>query len=119
MTSEDQLKAIIEAQMKGGCIYFENLMENIAPLDSVTAPYIWFWGDGKQEPYHPLVILLDPEGLKAAYGEAPQDMTSEEYKFTGLREWHRDCGHQILNTWLTSNGDAAKTIETAYNLLPK
>ncbi len=101
MTTEEQLKAIIAAQAMGGRVFYQDN------------------GDGFRSDlkcwceYHILEILLDPKGLRAAYGEdgKPDDPT---YMASGSLI----AAHRILDTWLSSNGDAAAAINRAFQLLP-
>lgn len=97
MTTEDKLHAIIEARVKGG--YDSEFWTNGMRVISQS---LYDHADNR---WHILEILLDPAGLRAAYGE------------TGWNNcWQ--VGHKLLDAWLSSEGDAAKTIDQAYQLLP-
>lgn len=93
-------------------------------------PYItiiWENKDGSQHKRcHILEILLDPEGLRAAYGEKADDHQVEMVDCKdpiifnlGLTPFWKVTAQHILNAWLSSSGDAEKTISCAYDLLPK
>lgn len=102
-TTEQKLRAIIEAQENGEHHRW-----------SVWKDTLLMYGD--PAPENVIACLLDPEGLKAAYGGTPYGMTAEEYRFTGLRDWPLDCGHRIFSSWYSGGAEAA--IDTAYDLLP-
>lgn len=102
MTTEQKLQAIINAQIAGGFIrYMVCLtemgagppeMNHTGRVDTHTAI---------NQNISCIEILLDPQGLKAAYGGKEEP------------------AYHILDIWLLSNGDAEKTIDTAYQLLPR
>jgi hypothetical protein len=110
LSAEQQLAAIIEAQVKGGYKEYtptlQFLMEGLKCL-----------GTGKIAPkgFHILEILLDPAGLKAAYGDWPEWKEGDELRMCSKT---KSVATAILNTWL-STSDPKATIETAYSLLPK
>jgi len=113
MTTEDQLRHIIEAQVKGGCTSFRFVSEHYLDFD---------WKSrigGTGEPTSPdtvahiLEILLDPAGLRAAYEMLGIGFHNGRPVLAKIA-----VAHDILDTWLSSEGDAAKTIQTAYDLLP-
>lgn len=114
------LKAIIEAQVKGGYVHWELLKEWPIPRDAI------YWKPSPVEcweRYHILEILLDPSGLASAYpwrccedcrGQCPE---SEVHPFSEMYWEH--VAHEILESWLSKNaGDALGAIRTAYELLP-
>lgn len=103
MTTEEQLKAIIEAQVKGGYDHYDNNGDGFRSD-------LKYWCE-----YNILEILLDPAGLRAAYGQ--QRLVNRSQYRTQL-PW-KVAARRILGTWLTSNGNAAATIEKAHSLLPK
>lgn len=131
MTTEEQLNAIIEAQANNGYIAYAPFFDGReveyqhGVLTDVAAKFSMMV----------LPILLDPQGLRAVWGDqnheikrnrcvkcllilpkymddvgSPEELTSSCFEAVSI---------QILNTWLTSNGDAAATIDTAFSLLPK
>lgn len=68
-------------------------------------------------------ILLDPEGLKAAYGDGPatpykhMEGNHSSYIVPTQYEYVAD---RILNAWLSkSEGNAEAAIKTAIDLLPQ
>ncbi len=115
MTTEQKLKAIIQAQCEGGYIGWKFVSDDfIINNNHVTA-----WGDE----FSILEILLDPNGMEAAFTEEGEDM---DWFFEGKETigsisgfLKHIAGFKILDTWLSSNGDAEATIECAFNLLPK
>lgn len=142
MTTEEKLAKCIEAQVKGGFNQHRVLANACHPkkqratwfLDLGDNAFRWEdWDD--QERIALLEILLDPQGLRAAYGEGVHNFKSGECQRCGLwipkliedagdpTEFMETCSEvaawKILNTWLSSSGDATKTIDTAYDLLPK
>ena len=107
MTTEQQLAAIIEAQ---GFSFPKAVAQDII-----------------NDKADVLAQLLDPQGLRAAYpgiaGEARmslvlaailQNVTNGQIVTNANL-----AAYLILDTWLSSNGDATATIQTAYDLLPK
>lgn len=110
-TPEAQLQAIIEAQVKGGQPLFKFLLTEI---DGFDGPHVLIKGHDI-ECFHILEILLDPEGLKAAYGEEVKTITYNDSiilnnpAYIGVAEI-------TLRAWLTEGPTAA--ISTAYDLLP-
>lgn len=127
MTSEEKLKAIIEAQVKGGyeryaCDMVERgiqtyemlkgtRMEIPPVLDGWVFALLRDYGDhGEINIEHVLAILLDTEGCKAAYVEEMNSSTPGDYRWNSrmiLEQWHSEEGN---------NSKAA--IHTAYELLP-
>lgn len=118
MTTEEQFKAIIQAQVKGG--YEEH--EAICGLAEDE------WAIFLSPPLCILEILLDPAGLKAAYGslgviaglkKGYDSLPDGEDKFIRYdTPYWQSNAQTILKAWLLSEGDAAHTIETAFYLLP-
>lgn len=133
MTTEDKLRKIIEAQHRGGSNTWEGAMDDDMLLIG-KSHYCMREGSictkDKEEHFcHILEILLDPKGLRAAYpGKCCEDCSEGEKLFgscpaDGGHPWAVErapnVGHEILTEWIASNGDAAATIDTAYDLLPK
>lgn len=121
LTAEQQLSAIIQAQVKGGDekwkairIIHVNFEHGTVGMEQPPFRAIFF--------PHVLEILLDPEGLRAAYGEGTQKFLP--YMWNCLVTDHSIplnapfVAHRILDTWLSS-GDPTATIQTAFSLLPK
>lgn len=117
-TLEEMLRAIIEAQKANGYAYF------------------WCEDDGSGMShdgthwcgFSVLEILLDTDGLKAAYGEEltfkldvshkPAGQTAEVSFRDELPRW-RFVAASIANTWHSGDGNNIQAaIETAYKLLP-
>ena len=116
MTIEQMLKAIIEAQVRGGYVRWD-LLSGL-PIDEYKEA-IQFRPSPVEplERYSILEILLTPEGLKAAYG------TSEEFYRASpvhghigesLERWHW-VARGINEAWLS--GGAEKAIKMAYERL--
>jgi hypothetical protein len=115
MTPEQKLAAIIEAQAKGGYPYWEatDIREELQEGE----PY-------QAYEYILLTILLDPQGLKAAYEDKQCDPEGDIGE--GPSYWNARFGidrriwqhkaHKILDSWLSGEAEAA--ITTAYDLLP-
>lgn len=102
-TTEQMLKAIIRAQIKTR----KHLDEQYVISETIRIHETGGVSIGKGES-HVLQILLDPQGLKAAYG----------YYVEGQPDWIIRCANNILLNWIASDGDAAATIRTAFDLLP-
>jgi hypothetical protein len=158
MITEAQLKAVIDAQVKGGFRDWENALREHW-LMTVKGANVWFdrvplgfaqktdesdwYGDTAGG--HVLVMLLSPDGLKAAYGEArhkyepvdppvfsdglalnakPGDVyVAPVYdedgaweKVTVISVGSQEAAHRILDAWLSGGAEAA--IATAFQLLP-
>jgi hypothetical protein len=120
-TPEAMLAAVIEAQVNGGQPLHRFLLTE---FDGLDGPFILIKGHDI-ETCHILEVLLDPEGLKAAYGEhLPCSICSlyerhPERKDEGhgcISGTWRDVARTILDAWLSGGADAA--IRTAYELLP-
>ncbi len=124
MTTEQKLAAIIEAQVKGGYDGFAGIKDRIEPQDSITKPLFWAKPDGHQlSHFHPLEILLDRAGLRAAYGESVFFIDETFVAMPADNPWGREGGiswevaaRRILDAWLSGGSEAA--IQTAFNLLP-
>ena len=119
MRLESQLKAIIEAQVKGRKHPDEQKYAGM-PLEIDDFGIVTM--DGAIIPV--LSILLDTKGCKSAYGEDPQfgetiHMDGMLAEKVGIGHWtHVSC--MILKDWHSGEGNNWKAaIETAYNLLPK
>jgi len=123
--AEEKLKAIIEAQVKGGCGRYDTRWNEVIDEDGT----IWKYGDDAEQNLegHILEILLDTEGCKACYGE--ENVT---YK-TGRgvtkilldaiienkrpKKWE-GASYLILDAWNEGEGNNwEEAIETAYDLL--
>lgn len=126
MTPEQQLKEIIEAQVKGGCKSHAWFLQTGYTF-VIAADGEIEWDNYDEETVgHILAILLDPSGLKAAYDSKPwhgggffsSDGTLDySVSSDGLRSRH--AAHQILELWISSEGNATAAIQTAFDLLPK
>lgn len=133
LSPEQQLAGIISAQVKGGYKRFEFGSDEI---NFDNKGHAGFWchnleGEGQFESSI-LAFLLDPAGLKAAYGERGgtietgderKDMILNSVRDTMIEQrkipaYWETVSIMILLSWNESNGDAAATIQTAYNLLP-
>lgn len=139
-TTEQNLAAVIAAQVKGGHHKWFDIWDSIGK-NGIHHGYLL--GDGEefekvtgvvtytQMPrYHILEVVLDPEGLKAAHcydfsietGDDRKDILlnaiHEHMKRSGKlpRPWQM-AGHLILDSWLSGGSEAA--INTAFSLLPK
>lgn len=111
MTHEDMLKAIIEAQVRGG---YDNWKEAIPHIeDSINGDFGMF---GDENGFcSVLLTLLDTEGCKAAYGEMPSGKDE-----SGFLKGYEVAGALILGSWNSEEGNNWRAaIETAYKLLPK
>ncbi len=130
MTTEEKLKGIIEAQVKGGYDQYDPLIDGRPIAVDLSAKYVIGVGKlGGRSSCQLLEILLDPQGLRAAY---PDPVISYKYsregktgtvnqiikRRSGKLQW-RDFACRILDTWLSSDGNAAQTIDKAFSLLPK
>lgn len=131
MTTEEKLKAIIQAQVKGGHKTWEEILKK--KFDDPSDNYAYsFEDDGSlgfmyydmTHRWHILEILLDPQGLKAAYEAftVEDDVKLNRYSarifMMGFNPYWKLIGHIVFNEWLNSNGDLQKTIQAAYDLLP-
>lgn len=131
---EEMLKAVIEAQ------------DTVHPRKGIGAfkffddPHVLFEGifsedSGRVLPYsfHLLQILLDPQGLRAAYPNMEYRIETEDRRkdilmnavVNHMKEkghltlYHEYVAQIILMAWLTKpEGDAVGAIRTAYELLP-
>jgi len=108
MTTEQQLKAIIKSMHDGGhkkwskkmysgefilSEYLVSITERYEKNGDITTHY----SDLSFREFHILEILLDTDGLEAAYVDSPS--------------------HEILTSWMEGNNTTA-AIQTAYDLLP-
>ena len=125
MTHEEKLRQIIEAQVKGGCTNWEWWIPGDTPdhQDGTLRGEIYDIGLDKA---HLLQILLDTEGLKAAYpgiaGEAKLSMVMayllQENKKDTMWVW-QVASYAIMEDWHKGKGNNWKaSIDTAYKLLP-
>lgn len=112
-TTEQMLAAVIEAQVRGGC-------DNWNPLKpetfSMAEEYLFARSSAsyqEEEQVHVFAILLDPQGLRAAYCQQPSRWDLPETERIAIPARH------ILDAWLSKpEGDAEAAIRTAYDLLP-
>jgi len=151
MTTAQKLQAIIRAQVKGGYdLYdvFDDGREIFVEETRYVKSYSRLF-PGAGSSVYILEGLLDPAGLKAAYGEEKNryepfdpvkdpstgiitnalpgdtfvvDLGEEEHDFQRviiISVGWREAARRILDAWLATEGNAAKTIDTAYSLLPK
>ena len=130
MTTEQKLQAIIGAQVRGGYRRFEPDADEVL-LENGKGFWVNDQGGFGQWETSIVAFLLDPEGLRAAYGEAPGGCVLCWVKTSDPeRRWCHHCNRMscrdadewaafaIIDRLLSSNGDAAATISTAYDLLP-
>ena len=119
LTSEAMLQAVIERQCAGGYRGWEFIGDPQFDVDTGRVQCL-------SEYYNSLEILLDPAGLKAAYGENLPCHICELYKQNPDRtdEGHgcisgtwRDVARSILHPWLETSSPE-ETIKTAFSLLP-
>lgn len=129
----NKLRKIIEAQVRGDYRFWSEIarykdMEVIGEAGIVHTEITHVF-DGTPV----ICILLDPQGLRAAYGSIKAIAETGDRKrdillnavMDHLRETRKmpqyweNAAVLILNTWLSSDGDAEKTISTAFELLPK
>lgn len=126
LTTHKKLLKILNAQWSGGFMLFAGA--DIITLDGASVHFTYNFG-GKNA--HVLEVLLSPQGLKAAYGDQyvcadcgkPTEGICKNCEYDGVYcpSSQMRCAynaHAILDTWLSSNGDAAAMIDTACNLLP-
>ena len=119
MTNEQKLQAVIRAQEQGGCSKFQapGRLSKFGYL--VDAPH--------ERGEHVLEILLDPEGLRAAYGETKIETGEGKRPFRynarskvkggkNALMINEMIARRILDAWLSGGAEAA--IQTAFDLLP-
>ena len=122
-TTEDKLKAIIEAQVKGGytkykekCMIHGEIFECIND-DGYVANYDYY----EFQDASVLNILLDTNGCKAAYGEEKINKVTCEglpFDIDSLPKWWV-LSLDILDAWHSKEGNNyIAAIDTAYDLLP-
>lgn len=127
-TPEQMLARVIEAQVAGGCEDMQELLDDYELIER----RMWSgkkWGKS----FGVIEILLDPEGLRAAYsgirtlietGDEQKDLilnaVSDELKARGrLPEYWEWAAQIILLAWLsTPEGNPTAAIKTAFDLLP-
>lgn len=139
-TLEEMLRAIIEAQVRGGCEKYLFLIDgatlgahHIRFSEALEILDTGYCACGARSRYI-LEILLDTNGLKAAYGER----VAHDFDFSAIDEpckrcklrhgqWvgdyctpgYIDISHSILDAWHSGPGNNLQAaIETAYKLLP-
>jgi hypothetical protein len=113
MTASEKLSAVIEAQVACGSVAYDllvldkptRLRGELLPTGNIE------WQPSSEEPYEyvsVIQILLDLEGLKAAYpgfcgsvGDLNSIQSSDMYPF-----WKR-VAPMILESWLSGRADAA------------
>ena len=122
ITTEQKLKAVIDAQVKGGMFRWGGWTEGCHISSERNKEGIIVKDGYKGECYcFILAILLDPEGLRAAYGREPRvEQNTKEKTDRALIHWIMPCwefaARKILREWLYDGAEAA--INTAYDLLP-
>ena len=131
---EMKLKAIIEAQVEGGCKNFKCELVKIGPKSiekvfrqgkNIGEDDTILVVDGLGTFTSVLRILLDTEGSKAAYGEDEwEDLTLADPKIGTLRGRSKvHTGYQtitkdILDAWHSEEGNNwQKAIDVGYDLL--
>lgn len=114
MTTEQKLAAVIEAQTQGGYPRWDLLLGLAFDEDCI---YFTPSPVEPEERYVIIELLLNREGLKAAYGNDTCLYSFDGIHATGeeLETWFW-VGRAISNAWLSGGSDSA--IETAYDLLP-
>jgi len=136
--AEKMLKAIIEAQVNGGFEKYKHALSYETHLmgEGINKNYMC---DKVYAKAYILEILLDTDGLKAAYGDvfydedeeieedngiilngAPCDVFQSNISTNIIRKrltigWNATA-HKILSCWLIEGTESA--IKTAYDLLP-
>lgn len=117
-TYEEKLKAVIEAQVKGGYLFYSHILE--VDFDVRECGLLEINSTDVFEGTRVLEIILDTQGCKAAYG-----LEQKFYNFDiahphmgqRLEYWHWVCRsiHEQLHSGEGNNYRAA--IDTAYGLL--
>jgi hypothetical protein len=123
-STEQKLAAIIKAQ--GEATFF---IPGVDKIREVAANgRVRIHSDGLEDDVHVLQILLDPEGLKAAYVPSTEKVSRHSRRLgrTVIREVPTKprkrekrihyVAYAIVNAWLSGGAEAA--INTAYDLLP-
>lgn len=121
MTPEAMLQAIIERQCAGG---YDRWHRKLYPNREKTKEFHTSWTlNSELRSKELLMVLLDPSGLKSAYGDYPCNTAIGHFEDGGdfriqkvIPQWTTNA-HKILDTWLETSSPE-KTIETAYSLLP-
>lgn len=104
-TNEELLRKVIEAQVRGGCETWEDI------LHLAEDEYQSWWHNDSPI----LEILLDTQGAKAAYGEEPSRYDVEGVT---LMFWEAAQSHILLG-WNTGGGNNVRAaLETAVSFLP-
>ena len=109
-TYEEKLQAIIEAQVKGGCDKYDEYNYDHMEIED---GYSKHWVDSTLD-IHVLLILLDTQGLKAAYGERKccngcgsveggRCCPDDTLQFNVGMKKYRDVGIRILDAWNSDN----------------
>lgn len=114
LTTEQKLQAIIESYH----------------WDNTALAFVFRQKKLLPSPEAIIAMLLDPQGLKAAYGDRYVEKAayiSINGEMTDVTDINGDAQYGpycyvaatcILCKWLSSNGDAGATIDTAFSLLP-
>lgn len=120
------LAAVIEAQVNGGFDHNAFALRNGSTMECV-GPFVLFERDGEpQGSVHLIGLLLDGQGLRAAYGEGKSHSQARsfehgqagEYRLIEAPHANRMAAHRILDAWLSKpEGDVEAAIRTAYGLL--
>ena len=129
MTSQEKISAIYEARRNGG-------YDPWAPLDTgcdvdveSNSIHVFYKTMGEVVRVRIAIIefLLEPQGLKATYGNTmiikemfafQQEQTVENKNSNSQKQTPMKVALQITETWMRSGGDAIATIDTAFSLLP-
>lgn len=106
-SNEELLRTIIEAQVKGGCGYFETALDSLEKIEDR--------GYCEGAKCHILEILLDTEGCKAAFGivEDRYDVPDKLSTITACitEAWHSQIGES------KKGNNVRKALEVAVALL--
>lgn len=115
MTPKEKIQAVIEAQVKGG---FDENEFAIEQGFKIEGEYCIVIPGNMLVATHILELLLDPEGLRAVYGEVERIDHGDGLRMDIFNPpfWRR-AANRILDAWLSGGAEAA--IDTAYSLLPK
>lgn len=126
MTNEEMLKAIIEAHVKGDYTRWTSERHQYDPdALRMDGQHVSFYAGLGTFTTHVLEILLDPAGLRAAYGEEQRVIREFDPPYFGCEgivdeQQFKKAAIRILDAWLSKpEGDAEGAIKTAYQLLPK
>ena len=116
MKTEDKLKAIIQAQVKGGYKKWQRIATLLGTGEDYISDLGMLHNKKSTVDYNfPLVILLDTNGLRAAYGESKYigEIRSVKQDSSGrpaMSPSWSDCSFAILDSW---NSDKNKDMNNA------